>query len=273
MTTTSTTVPSSNTATTGPDTAYTSDRHAAFDRVFNFRDLGGYLAEGGRTLRWGRLYRSDGLHAMTDHDVATMPGLGLRTVIDLRTRVEAVERGSFPVDRHPVDHHHLPLMRRTWEDDTQLVTPTEPALVAEFLTARYVEMLSEGGPSLAGVISLLARPRTYPAVFHCAVGKDRTGVVAAMVLDLLGVGHDLIVHDYTLSALGMARIEEWLVANDPVEAASWAQQPSAWLASPPAAMAAFLELLQAEHGGAAGYLTERGVPGTVIDAVRSNLLR
>ena len=164
-------------------------------------------------------------------------------------------------------------MRRTWEDDPQLVTPTERALTAEFLTARYVEMLAEGGPTLAGIVALLARPGTYPVVFHCAVGKDRTGVVAAMVLDLLGVGHDLIVHDYTLSALGMARIEEWLVANAPEEAAVWAQQPSTWPASPPAAMGMVLQLLEAEHGGAAGYLQARGVPVTVIEAVRDNLLR
>ena len=210
MTTTSTSAPLS--ATTAAD-VYVSDRQAAFERVFNFRDLGGYLAGEGHTVRWGRLYRSDGLQAVTDHDLDTLAGLGLHTVIDLRTRVEAVERGSFPVDRHPVDHHHLPLMRRTWEDAPQLATPAEPALTADFLTARYVEMLAEGGPTLAGVVALLARPRTYPVVFHCAVGKDRTGVVAAMVLDLLGVGHDLIVHDYTLSALGMARIEEWLEVN------------------------------------------------------------
>ncbi|MCB1014427.1 MAG: tyrosine-protein phosphatase [Acidimicrobiales bacterium] len=260
----------SQSLTTAPVVA---DRNAAFERVFNFRDLGGYLAGGNRTIRWGRLYRSDGLQHVTDHDLETLGGLGVRSIVDLRTRVEVVERGSFPVDRHPLDHHHLPLLRRTWEDDPHLVTPTEPELTAAFLTARYVEMLADGGPALAGVIAILARAQTYPAVFHCAVGKDRTGVVAAMVLDLLGVGHDLIVHDYTLSALGMARIEQWLAANAPEEAAAWDLQPTAWLASPPAAMACFLEHLDAEHGGAEGYLRARGVPASTIDAVRGNLLR
>ena len=257
--------------TTGPD--HVSDRNAAFERLFNFRDLGGYVAGDGRTIRWGRLYRSDGLQSITDNDVDTLAGLGLRTVIDLRTRVEVVERGSYPLDRHPVEHHHLPLMRRTWEDDPDLVTPPDPELAAAFLTARYVQMLADGGPALAGVVALLARPRTFPAVVHCAVGKDRTGVVAAMVLDLLGVGHHLIVHDYSLSALGMARVEEWLVANDPDEARVWLQQPPAWLGSPPAAMASFLAHLRAEHGGAEGYLRDRGVPAGTIAALRDNLLR
>lgn len=258
-------------ATTTTD--YAADRTAAFERVFNFRDLGGHRTDEGRTIRWGRLYRSDGLQSITDHDIETLAGLGLRTVVDLRTRVEVVERGAYPLERHPVEHHHLPLQRRTWEDDPDLVTPPEPELAAAFLTARYVSMLSDGGPALAGVVKLLAKPRTYPAVFHCAVGKDRTGVVAAMVLDLLGVGDDMIVRDYSLSALGMARVEEWLVTNDPDEADAWLGQPPAWLGSPPAAMASFLAHLRAQHGGAEGYLRARGVPTGTIAALRDNLLR
>lgn len=247
-------------------------RLGAFDLLFNFRDLGGYPASGGRRVRWGRLFRSDSPHLVTDADIATLASLGIRTVVDLRTTVERVERGHYPVERHRVTHHHLPLLSRTWEDDVRLSTSVAPELTASFLTARYVEMLADGGPALAALAEVLADPDAYPVLFHCAVGKDRTGVIAAMLLDLVGVADDQIVHDYTLSALGMARIEAWLVENDPDEAAAWLRQPRAWLASPPAAMAAFLEHLRGQFGSAAGYLEARGVAAATVDAIRANVL-
>lgn len=244
----------------------------AFDLLFNFRDLGGYPTADGRRVRWGHLFRSDSPHQATDADLVTLAELGVRTVVDLRTHVELAERGRYPLDRHAVRHHHLPLISRTWEDDVRLTTSVAPELTADFLTARYVEMLTDGGPALASLVTLLGDPAAFPALFHCAVGKDRTGVIAAMVLDLLGVADHQIVHDYTLSALGMARIEAWLVANDPGEADAWLRQPRAWLASPPAAMASFLGHLRGEYGSTEGYLRGRGVPAATIEAVRTNLL-
>jgi protein tyrosine/serine phosphatase len=251
---------------------YVADRQASFERIFNFRDLGGYLAAEGRTVRWGRLYRSDGLHQLTDNDLDTLRGLGLRTVIDLRTHVEVAEHGHFPVDRHPVERHHLPVINRSWEDDERLAIP-EDHEAAEFLTERYLDMLDEGGASFAAAVSVLASPTACPAVCHCAVGKDRTGVFVALVLSLLGVADDLIVHDYTLSALGMARIEDWLAAHSPEGAAEWAAQPAAWLASPPAAMAGLLAALRTDHGSTETYLLDHGVAPEAITAVRHNLLR
>lgn len=244
----------------------------AFDLLFNFRDVGGHRASGGRRVASGRLFRSDSPHLARDGDLAILAELGVRTVVDLRTNVELAERGGYPVDRHPVRHHHLPLIVRPWDDDARLGAEVAPDRTAAFLTARYTEMLAEGGGALAAIVELLADADTYPVVVHCAVGKDRTGVVAAMLLELLGVDDGPIVHDYAISALGMVRIESWLVANDPAEAEAWLQQPRAWLASPPAAMAAFLEHLRGEHGSAEGYLLARGVAPASIAGVRANLL-
>ena len=81
----------------------------------------------------------------------------------------------------------------------------------EVLGELYVEMLDVGAPALAESLRLIARPGGLPAVFHCAAGKDRTGVLAALVLGLLGVDDDVIVEDYALSARAM----DGLVAADP----------------------------------------------------------
>ena len=82
-------------------------RHIDLEAVHNFRDLGGYATADGRHLAWGKVYRADGLYRLTDNDVEGLVPLGLRTVIDLRTTDELSERGTSPLDRHPVEFHHI----------------------------------------------------------------------------------------------------------------------------------------------------------------------
>jgi protein-tyrosine phosphatase len=241
------------------------DRHLDLDTVFNFRDLGGYATADGRTVRWGRLYRADGIHRLSGSDLDRVRELGIRTVLDLRTPRE-YEAGCFPVDDHPVDHHHLPVMAETW-DEAELVERAE-----DYLTARYLDMLDEGSPALAGAVRVLSRAESFPVVFHCAAGKDRTGVLAALLLSVLGVPDDVIAQDYGLSALGMERMQAWLQEHSPEGAEVMARQPAGWLAAPPEAMEAFLAEVRLRHGGFAGYLRRRAIGSATLDAVRTNLL-
>ena len=87
-------------------------RRLPIDGCVNFRDLGGYQVADGRRVRWRRLFRADGLNRLSDEDQLLLSGLGLATVIDLRTLDEAEQRGSFPVDALPVAYHSLPPDRR-----------------------------------------------------------------------------------------------------------------------------------------------------------------
>src|SRR5690606_32034702 len=116
-----------------------------------------------------------------------------RTVIDLRTEDE-IARGRFPIDQHPVDWHHLPVIKRIWSDDDLVAG----ASAAEFLRDRYLDMIVEGGGSLARAVELISDG--HPALFHCAAGKDRTGVLAAVILGLLDVPDEEIAGDYHQSA-------------------------------------------------------------------------
>ncbi len=115
-------------------------RTLEFEGCVNFRDLGGYATGDGRTVAWRRLFRADGLNKLSDADLARLSGLGLATVIDLRTRDEAEQRGSFPVDRVPVSYVGLPLTD---------VLPTRETLSewgeAAYVADRYGAMVSEGG--------------------------------------------------------------------------------------------------------------------------------
>ena len=242
------------------------DRHLRLESVFNFRDLGGYRVAEGRSVGWGRLYRADGLHHLSAGDLDIVADLGLCTVIDLRTVAEVHERGRFPVDLHPVDHHHLPLIAETWHEDGRVQDPEA------YLAARYVDMLEEGGSAVASAMAVLSRRASYPLVFHCAAGKDRTGVLAALVLGVLGVRDDDVVSDYTLSALGMLRMQAWLSEHSPENAEVMARQPVGWLAAPPAAMATLLAHVREVYGSPEAYLLGHGVAPSTIGAVRANLL-
>jgi len=243
-------------------------RHVRLAALFNVRDLGGYIGTDGRSTRWQTLYRADSINRASGDDLDRLAALGLRTVLDLRTPGELEQRGRFPVESVPVAYHHLPVIQETWGawiDDLE-VDPVS------FLVSRYLEMLDEGGPALAAALEVLADPDSYPAVFHCAAGKDRTGVLAAVVLSLLGVADDDIAHDYGLSAPAMVALVDWVRVNVPEALDTMTDQPAAFLAAPPQAMADLLAIVRARHGSMAGYVAGLGVPSAAVAALRANLL-
>jgi protein tyrosine/serine phosphatase len=235
--------------------------------VYNLRDLGGYRTADGRRTRWRRLFRGAGLHRLAGADLAQVGELGLRTVIDLRTAEEIAAVGGYPAAG--VDAHHLPMITGQWDHSTI----DESAPPERYLVQRYVEMLEVGRPAIATSFALLAEPGALPAVFYCAAGKDRTGVLAALILDAIGVGEDEIVADYHRSKAQVERIVARARAAGAAEADSpMLSQPAAVMAAPPEAMALLLAALRARHGSAAGYLHEIGVDAETIGAVAANLL-
>jgi protein-tyrosine phosphatase len=230
------------------------DRHVALTGCFNFRDLGGYPTSDGGSLLWKKLYRADGLTRLSEEDCAALAALELATVIDLRTTDEVDTRGRFPLETLLLDYHHLPL--------TESIPGTEEMPdwgVPHFVTARYAKILAEGTGSISRAIGLLATPGSLPAVFHCSAGKDRTGVLAAVLLGSLGVPEEVIVDDYALSAIGTAKLMESLrneYADSVEEVEKYA---AAILRVMPAAMEGFIDHVRSEHGGFAELAIELGV--------------
>lgn len=232
------------------------DRLVALEGAFNFRDIGGYPAAGGRRVARGRLFRSDGLGGLTPSDLAVLDRLGLRTVIDLRTPGEVEERGRFAWPGRTFAYHHLPMMdvlpardsyQRRWA-------------TTEGVAAAYAAMLDGAGPAMAAAIDLLADRATSPAVVHCAAGKDRTGLLVATVLGLLGVADDDIAADYALSGAAMERWLAWLQANQPDRAAEWESSAAAVVHAEEATMHALLAEVRALHGDLDGLAAAIGAP-------------
>lgn len=242
----------------------------ALGAVHNLRDLGGHpTVDRARRTRWRVLFRGAGLHRLAGEDARVVAGLGLRTIIDLRTEGEVTAVGSYPVARLPAEVHHLPMIQRMW--DHSRVDPEMPA--ARYLLERYEEMLVEGREAIARAVSVLAQPRALPAAFFCAAGKDRTGVLAAIVLDALGVQEACIVADYHVSEAHLGRIARGLRgASERSVYSAMILQPATVMAAPSEAMRLLLRSIRARHGSARGYLLEIGVQESALDALAGAFL-
>lgn len=233
----------------------------------NARDLGGYASRFGGSVRWGRLYRSGRLDGLSAEDVAVLRSLELARVYDLRS---ARERESAPDD---VASTHVPLLSGGPPDPERLDRIVDHETGVAFLVEMNLTMLEQSAAELGSIVFSLADPGSTPVLFHCTAGKDRTGLVAALLLDLLGVARDDVLDDYELSALHdhshemLASFERFTGRGLPPEAAA------GLLAAPRQVMASVLDTVADHYGGVERYLAERGaIDRGAVDTIRATLL-
>jgi protein-tyrosine phosphatase len=226
--------------------------------TFNLRDLGGYPTVDGRRVRWRRLFRGAGLQRLAGADLETVRALGIVTAIDLRTAAEVEASGTYQAALH------LPMIERIWDLD-DLDPEQEPH---DYLVDRYREMLHEGARTIAAVFGLLTEPDRLPAAFYCAAGKDRTGVLAGLVLDALAVEPEAIAEDYHLSKERVDRIRARALGG----LSAMVAQPKPFMQAPAEAMRLLLAWIRREHGSTPGYLQDIGVPSETVTTLRAALL-
>ena len=244
-------------------------RNLTLTGVHNFRDLGGYTTEDGRMVRWRTLFRADGLGRLTIEDLDVLRPIGLRSVLDLRTRQEIDERGRFPFEDYPVSFHHLSVMDQTWDQEAAM-RDNLPA--TEFLHMTYTSMLLDGAARFAAAFDVLAAADALPAVFHCAAGKDRTGLLAALVLGALGVEHSVIVADYALTQAAMEQILARFSEDSAEQAQAIAVAPASFHTADPAAMSLVLGDMQHGYGSVRNYVRSIGVGDDVLERLDEQLL-
>src|SRR5262245_52800648 len=231
----------------------------------NFRDLGGYPTSDGRTVRWRRVFRSDALHLLTDADVVRIRHeLGVRDVIDLRSTAEVRSEGRGLIEADPIRCHHVPLF------DEEVRAEDRERVAQISLADRYVFMAGLAREAIGRVITTLARAEA-PAVFHCAAGKDRTGVISALLLDLLGVPDDIVVADYVATRENLDAIVERLNSLEGYRTMLSALPPDTMHADPET-IVEFLARLRAQHGTVEEYARAAGVPASALEALRARLL-
>jgi protein-tyrosine phosphatase len=244
-------------------------RNIRFEEILNFRDLGGYKARGGRTIAWRRLFRSGEMHLMTGHDATRLKEeIKLKTVIDLRSATRLEKTGVGRLNEIDVIFHSLPLSIIT-EGDIEKKVLEGFSNSAEIYLFRIRD--KEYGRSIIDALEIIAAPENYPLVFHCNAGKDRSGIIAAILLSALGITEEDIVNDYVLTAQSLKQfIERW--DNDPETAHIHRQLPDFQKQARPEEMRLFLAGIRNKYGSAEGYLKTMGAEKSLTERLEKALL-
>ena len=227
----------------------------------NFRDLGGYRNGQGQTVRWRRLFRSDALQDMTPADAAfAVNELNIGLVVDLRNSDEAERDGRGPLPGLGADYRHFPFL------EERGFPPFTGGDVVERLSATYQWLIHNSGPRVAQAVNAIGEAESA-VIFHCSAGKDRTGLLAALILEVLGVDPETIAADYILTNEAVEGILRRIKAMQP-----HASPTTQSLAAQPAAFQGFQDTLHREYGGAEAYLRKHGVTTETLESLRRNLL-
>lgn len=240
-------------------------RHLVWEGCLNARDLGGYPTVDGRETRWRVIVRSDDPGRLTEAGRAALVTYGVRTIVDLRLPDELAE---YPSPFAMPGSHGIVYAHRSFIDPSASPPPDLASLPWADV---YQGMLDSFQLPIAAVMQTIASASQGAVLVHCAVGKDRTGLICALLLGLAGVPRETIAADYALSAECLRpRTEEWL-RNGPGERAEREQE----LARSSPRVEVMLEVLdnvEDRYGGVEAYLLGAGVIPQDITSVRERLV-
>jgi protein-tyrosine phosphatase len=243
-------------------------RGLALEGLLNVRDLGGLVTPAGRRVRRGRLVRSDNLRGLTDAGaVALVRDLSPALVIDLRTEAECAREGRGLSEVEQVRYVNLPLQPKAALSSEQVAQG-----LATNLYEDYVLQVRDNGAQLLAALTLLAEDDALPAVVHCTAGKDRTGVLVALLLDLIGVERESIVADYAETTRNMPGILARIRQSPFFRSNGLAAAPEWIFSSEPATMRDFLGFMDAEFGGTERWALTTGLSAQRIQKLRDRLL-
>jgi len=241
------------------------ERRISLSGPVNFRDLGGYDTVDGRRVRWRRLFRSDSLSPVTADDARLLTEeLGLLAVVDLRSNGELELEGRGGLADVALHFHHIPLIEEL---------KTEPdGPWTRSLHEVYARLLNESAGRISAALAAIASEvAEHPTVFHCTAGKDRTGIVAALVLALLGVSDEDIVNDYVLTQDVMPEMMERYPRRR-LRKGDGLPFPSPIMRAEAETMHHTLAVLAEDYGSAAGWMERNGIDPAVVTKLRTALL-
>ena len=260
---------------------YSNSRVLPLRGDINFRDFGGYLNSAGRQIKRGGIYRSGSLSALSDADMAEISRLGLNRIIDLRSELE-INRGG--LDRfYPGNENKYDFLSFGYGDpylaDAQVSTELEWDTRQVDFPSIYINMLEQNKPAIRQIFDRFADPLQYPILIHCTQGKDRTGIIVALLLLLLEVPRPTILADYMLTGelidvnSQLAKFEAYLREFDElvpqgITANDWAP----FFTCLPRAMENLFAHLETEYNGVTHFLDSIGVNRQQRMSIYENLI-
>lgn len=233
----------------------TQAHHIALQGAYNVRDLGGYLTSDGRKTRRGVFFRADSLHRLDAGEQAALLALGLRGIVDLRHAGELERSPNVFAASDRVAYTNISLYGQFSREGERPAPP-------QSLFDVYQGLLQYSQQPIKQALDLLLTPEAQPALFHCTAGKDRTGVIAALLLDAVGVPHETIAEDYALTSVLIAPLIEELRAHRPPMMTPEQYEPLLRADAPE--MLQTLEHLANVYGGGRAYMTQIGISAAQI---------
>jgi protein-tyrosine phosphatase len=247
------------------------ERELAWEGCLNVRDLGGHPTGDGGETRYGAIVRADSVRLLTESGWAALVDYGVHTVLDLRGDHE---RDEDPPADLPVEVVHVPFMEASEEEWEEIGPEIEQASAAapdvETSTRDvYLIFLERFKANVAAAIRAVAHAREGGIVVHCVGGKDRTGLLAALLLDLAGVAPEDIAADYALSAERLRpRHEAWFAAAETEEELERLRRIAQ---TPSQSMVGVLKGLERRYGNVAGYLRSTGLTDDELELAARRL--
>lgn len=233
-------------------------RHIHLDNVQNCRDLGGYPIQGGGITKFGRLLRCGVPKKMTQSDIQFLKQYGIKNVFDLRGDLESVAIPSGLESDSFFNYNQISLLE---------VNPAEPNVDVP-MQEIYLSTVRDCKENVGLLFKKLAK-LTEPALFHCFLGKDRTGITASLILALNGVYFDDIVADYAISAVYLEPFYRYEIENQ--TGLIWDQDMDK-LDSKPRNILRVFEYIEDVYGTVEDYLMSVDVKSQEIDKI-AELLR
>ena len=242
-------------------------RELVWDGCLNVRDLGGHRTEDGSETKYGAVVRADSVRQLTDEGWQSLVDYGIRTVVDLRMDEE---REKDPPAGAPVDLVHISL----FDDDKAVFEEIDAAAeaapdVASATRDVYILFLEHFKANVATAIRAVANAPEGGVVVHCMGGKDRTGLVTALLLELAGVDDEQIAADYALSEERLRPRHELWFAEAETEAELERLQRIAQ--TPAASIVGVFQELERRYGSVEGYLSDAGVSDDDLARARARL--
>jgi protein-tyrosine phosphatase len=239
-----------------------------WEGCLNVRDLGGLATEDGRRTKHGAVVRADNIRKLTDAGWRSLAEHGVRRIVDLRLPQELAADEPRDVD---IDVVHVSVLGEALDEeyiaelDAQLASVDD---VADHYLFSYVDWLERYREQFGRAFAAVA-DADGTVLVHCMGGKDRTGIVSALLLRLAGVPHATIGEDYAVTALNLEpSTSRWIpTIEDEVERAKWARLA----ATPAAAMERVVLEIEARYGDVAAYLRAAGLHDAQIDRLRNRL--
>lgn len=258
------------------DVTVVAERVVPLEQGSNFRDIGGYLTKDGRTVRWGKAFRSGAMPLLNEADYRLITQLGVGTVVDLRSLEERVIAPDLVDDRTGAlfisnDYSLKPLMANFGKGNGENVYRGMEKLLIPQLRALYQRINADEGA----------------VIYHCSAGQDRTGMATALLYDVLGVDRETILKDYHMST-AMRRPQWEMPAVDPADhpnnpilqyyfskdAAQRTVAEPLYTPSGASHLAQFFTYLDAQYGGSEGFMKQGlGLTDADIAALRKTMLQ